>query len=149
MKPCIRCGKVKPLDEFYPHKGMRDGRLNVCIPCKRGDSKKRQDENPLTVLESRMRSCERNPSKMNARRAVHEAVRAGVLVKPRVCRCGKECRGERSIHAHHYDYSKPLVVEWLCPKCHAERDSHKWEKVECPKCGRVVSSNRLTVHKCL
>lgn len=33
MKRCRACGHVKPLDEFYPHRKMADGRLNHCKPC--------------------------------------------------------------------------------------------------------------------
>jgi hypothetical protein len=32
-KPCIECGEQKPLTDFYPHRPMADGRLNVCKPC--------------------------------------------------------------------------------------------------------------------
>jgi hypothetical protein len=33
MKPCIRCGAVKPLDAFYTHPMMGDGHLNKCKEC--------------------------------------------------------------------------------------------------------------------
>lgn len=33
MKPCIICQKIKPLDQFYKQKGMKDGHLNKCIQC--------------------------------------------------------------------------------------------------------------------
>jgi len=33
MKKCIRCSTVSPINEFYKHKGMLDGRLNKCKKC--------------------------------------------------------------------------------------------------------------------
>lgn len=33
MKPCIICHKIKPLDQFYKQKGMKDGHLNKCKQC--------------------------------------------------------------------------------------------------------------------
>ena len=42
MKRCRACGEVKPLDEFYPHRKMRDGRLNHCKPCEVERSAARQ-----------------------------------------------------------------------------------------------------------
>ena len=32
-KPCFVCLAVKPLDQFYRHAAMKDGRLNKCIEC--------------------------------------------------------------------------------------------------------------------
>ena len=59
-----------------------------------------------------------------AHAAVWKAITAGELVKPDVCEaCGLPPAGKGKIHAHHADYSKPLEVEWLCPKCHRGRPS--------------------------
>jgi hypothetical protein len=60
-----------------------------------------------------------DPTKFRAREAVHNALKRGRLVRPDACvRCG---RPSRKIHGHHEDYSKPLDVTWLCPRCHKTR----------------------------
>lgn len=38
-KVCFRCGEEKLLEEFYVHPQMKDGHLNKCKTCTRGDSK--------------------------------------------------------------------------------------------------------------
>lgn len=37
MKKCFKCGTVKPLEQFYKHPQMGDGRLNKCIDCTKKD----------------------------------------------------------------------------------------------------------------
>jgi hypothetical protein len=32
-RECIACHKIKPLGEFYSHKGMTLGKSYTCIPC--------------------------------------------------------------------------------------------------------------------
>lgn len=45
-----------------------------------------------------------------------EAVRDGRLVRPKSCAwCGNT---EQRIHGHHPDYARPLMVVWLCSRCH-------------------------------
>ena len=47
---------------------------------------------------------------------VNQAIRRGELTKQPCVRCGNT----KCLKAHHYDYSKPLDIIWLCVNCHAE-----------------------------
>ncbi|MGA3803743.1 hypothetical protein ACI2T7_03570 [Ralstonia nicotianae] len=53
---------------------------------------------------------------------VKAAIKKGILSRPDACsKCGSSPKtkdGRSAIQGHHADYSKPLDVEWLCPKCH-------------------------------
>lgn len=51
--------------------------------------------------------------------AVARAIKRGDLVRPSVC---SRCQQPGRIEASHDDYSKPLEVEWLCRRCHADKD---------------------------
>lgn len=51
-----------------------------------------------------------------AHNMVKLALRQGDLIKPNCCsKCGNY---DSLIEAHHYDYSLPLSVIWLCRSCH-------------------------------
>lgn len=48
---------------------------------------------------------------------LNSALRSGKIKRPETCSlCGKTCKPQ----AHHFDYSKPLEVVWVCVSCHAE-----------------------------
>jgi len=64
-----------------------------------------------------------NPEKVKAHRKVYSAVRNGTLIKE-PCFCG-----ETKVQAHHYDYSKPLDVEWLCKDHHVLADKQMREVI--------------------
>lgn len=124
LHACKRCGQ--------PRKKAK------CLTCKRESNRRWREANPdkhrassrnwhaAHREESRERASEwkrraryeyreRDPAKQKAREIVRGAIRAGKLVRPANCgRCGKEGK----IEAHHEDYSKPLVVQWLCQLCH-------------------------------
>lgn len=142
-----------PLSEFYRHKDMTDGYLSYCKSC----TKKRIDKHRAKNIEKikaydRVRSAlphrasarrdysktekgkevkartskkwiENNPKKRRAHQAIKNEIRSNRLKKEPCSICGKP-----NVHAHHFDYDKPLDIIWLCPKCHS--DWHKSNKVK-------------------
>lgn len=125
MKICIKCGGLKPLDDYYKHSRMADGHLNACKECCKSAEKNHRKTNGDAIRE---RDRERGsratpeyqreykakyPAKHKAHMAVERAVRKGVLVQQPCEICG-------SINsvAHHDDYAKPLDVRWLCQLHH-------------------------------
>ena len=88
----------------------------------RENTRKNHAEHPDRELKSRLRTYEKKPGKVEARRIVEVAIRAGELEKPDYCQgCGCH-KSEHRIEAHHSDYSKPLSVIWLCTPCHRRMD---------------------------
>lgn len=49
-------------------------------------------------------------------------MRSGAISKPKRCQgCGRN-ESESRLGAHHYDYTRPLDVIWLCKVCHKRVD---------------------------
>ena len=132
-KPCIRCGVVKPLADFYAHPRMADGRLGKCKECSkryaRDDrklspekhrayaAKHRNTPNRLAQRKVyRARELAKWPERQAARKKVANAIRSGALTRQPCARCGSTER----IHGHHHDYLRPLDVVWLCEPHHRE-----------------------------
>lgn len=134
MKQCFKCKTVKPLNEFYKHKEMKDGHLGKCKECQKKDVKDRYRD-PLSrekiLAYERKRASDplrkkmayeyvkrmraRNPEKYKARQKVSNSIRNGSIKKGKCEMCG-----DPNTEAHHTDYSKPLEVMWLCRKHHME-----------------------------
>ena len=135
-KKCFKCGLILPIEEFYAHPEMKDGHLNKCKECTRQDVRVRRIGNPGKLRDYEVgrssnpdrkayqkdrckRIRENRPDRYRAQTAVNNAVRDGRIIKPNICEiCNCICKPL----AHHDDYSKPLKVLWVCPKCH--RDIH-------------------------
>ena len=143
-KPCFVCLAVKPLDQFYRHAAMKDGRLNKCIECtkaavilnrlakidhyrsydrKRGNLPHRieartQYQQTEAFRISRAAAAKRwavtNAIRKAASTAVSNAVRDRRLTPMPCFVCGARAQ------AHHPDYSAPLAVSWLCRTHHAQ-----------------------------
>lgn len=135
MKTCISCNEIKPIVDFYSHKGMKDGHLNKCKDCvKSYEIKRRRDNDYVREYDrKRAKNPERkeksarvtkewrknNPDGYKAHNAISNGIRSGKIVK-KAC----EICGSKKTHAHHEDYSKPLEVRWLCP-LHHHRHHHR------------------------
>lgn len=137
MKRCFKCGEVKPLDDFYKHARMKDGRLNKCIACtivdvrehygrtramrleyERQRNKRPERKRQLVSASSRQR--QRKPTQYAAHSVVNAAIRSGRLERKPCEVCGTTER----VQAHHDDYSRPLDVRWLCVMDHKRLHNH-------------------------
>ena len=131
LKQCKRCELCLPVDMFYRHSRMADGRLNFCQACVKQRISDHREANLERIQQydrERGKRPERkaqlleltrryfaDPVKARASRAVTNALRSGRLLRPSQCsQCQKTCKPE----AHHDDYTQPLEVRWLCRSCH-------------------------------
>lgn len=151
QKICFKCRKLKDISEFYTHSGMSDGHLNKCKECAKKDSKKRYENNFEYIQnyeksrnlnenrkkykkEYREKFKSKNLQKIKSESILNNVIRDGKIKKPNECElCHKKipqnaCRG--SLHAHHEDYSKPLDVIWVCPKCHKKIHKNKINSIK-------------------
>ena len=127
-KICGKCKQEIPISEFY--KSKRDGFRSRCKPCNREDTQEyiktgyyREYYKRPEIIERRkpymreyMRGYTKQPDvavKVFARHYLNNAITAGTINREPCTMCGKE-----QAHGHHEDYSKPLLVVWLCSGCH-------------------------------
>ena len=133
MKICFKCNKEKPLADFYKHLGTADGYLGKCKNCAKLDANKYRADNLKKVREYdklRAKNPERRKANIDINKAwrqedkrrskchsaVSRAIKSGELVRQNCERCGN-----KNSLAHHEDYDKPLIVNWLCQPCHKQR----------------------------
>lgn len=131
MKRCFKCLCEKPLDDFYKHPRMADGRLNKCKDCTKKDVDAHRQSNLERVRSyDRMRASQphrialrqrvqsewkkEHPNRRKAQNQLSHAVRAGKLKKQPCWVCGAHAV------AHHPDYDRPLDVVWLCQPHHKQ-----------------------------
>ena len=69
----------------------------------------------------KLTQAERYPERISARGTAYSAIRRGKIKREPCEVCGAE-----RVEAHHDDYSKPLVVRWLCRQHH--RELHEAQK---------------------
>ena len=139
---CLACSVERPIDQFYRHAPSRNGRQTRCIACISADAKARKaraDEakpanwkmkgrdpahkaaiarawaqaNRESVRESQRKHYAHRKERVSALNKVRYAIRPGKLIPQPCFMCGLP-----DVEAHHYDYSMPLDVTWLCKYHH-------------------------------
>jgi hypothetical protein len=132
LKKCFKCQLDKPITEYYVHQKMKDGYLGKCKDCTKNDTgqhrllnidriRKYDRERSRLPHRVQLRSdiCERYrenyPLRVKAVHTLNNAVRDRRVKKLNNCQF---CNGTERLEGHHYDYSKPLDVIWLCVLCH-------------------------------
>lgn len=131
---CPACKRWLPAEGFYSKPQNANGLTSRCRPC-HGEQSVRtrnadlvRDTNRAYMRRARagnicrFREREREASrkrtasiKSRARYLLNAAVRSGKVEKPETC---ERCGAGGKLHGHHWDYSRPLEVKWLCPPCH-------------------------------
>lgn len=145
-KICCECGQELPVDQFNWRNKKAGERQSRCRKCfseynrKRyasnrekfkADVKRYKEQNAEKVLETRIKTCLKNPNHRNAYKVVEAAIKAGAIKKPDRCQiCGKI--PTKRIEAHHDDYEKPLDVVWCCTLCHDRLDQDRRRRLGLP-----------------
>ena len=132
-KKCFKCGKTKPLTEFYAHPMMADGHLGKCKECTKKDVAENRIKN-IDRIRKYDRDRAKNPERAKAaaaiskrwrkedkrrtqcHNAVTRAIRKGIMERKPCCICGS-----LDSYAHHESYDKPLAVIFYCQPHHKER----------------------------
>lgn len=138
----FQCGTCKgffPRDGFYANKRTLLGIKSQCKKChnqatiKSRDADRTRNANREYMRRARVVNAkkirEREALRVRpitvqrrARQLLNQAVQRGYLSRPAACsRCG---RSDLRIEGHHYDYSEPLAVTWLCTECHGKEHRH-------------------------
>ena len=115
FKICSQCENKLNISKFSRSRTSKDGLYFYCKDCKEKE---------------RIRHIKKYPHKNKAHILFRIALGKGLIIKPESCEhCGvknpKTARGS-ALQGHHFDYSKPLEVMWLCSFCH--RKQHILEK---------------------
>ena len=126
---CRVCGDSKASSDFYERQVRKCGTVGECKECTKKRVKVRAMTNDSVREYERVRSRyphrkqhiqntarqwnDKHPEAYKAHYAVTNAVRDGRLTRLPCLFCGAD-----KVHGHHRDYSKPLDVVWLCPRCH-------------------------------
>lgn len=135
---CFKCQELKPITEFYKHKKMAGGHLKKCKECTKRDVHQNREKNIERIREYDRKRAKlphrkkyttnntkkyrkKNPIAYAAQNMLNNAVRDGKIKKEPCQVCGSSYR----IHGHHEDYYKPLEVQWVCAKHHAELKGKK------------------------
>lgn len=117
---CKECVRIKAREnrlkniERYRAKESARAKTERGISCRLNYQKSERGKEVRRIATKKFR--ENHPEKFKANVAVNNAVRLGKLKRLPCVRCGS-----LKTQAHHEDYSKPLDVEWLCSRHHADR----------------------------
>ena len=137
LKRCRDCGETKAVGAFYTHPETRDGYRNSCKACcntrvmarsnlmmdNESYRERKRAQRRKAAVKARALGYRRKRDKnaAQAHNLVNYAIETGALLPPRHCEeCGHDFSDFRR-EAHHEDYAKPLVVCWLCSRCHGKR----------------------------
>jgi hypothetical protein len=132
LATCSVCGAEKETGEFYSSTLRKDGGVGQCRACVCARVKMHRRQN-IDTFRAYDRERSRLPHRIaNAtrvtrewrrahrdRQRAHNKVARTPMVAPALC---EGCGLPKRLDKHHHDYSRPLLVVWLCKPCHIIAD---------------------------
>lgn len=122
MKQCSKCLSKKSISQFYAisksckecdKEYSRKHRIKNIIRIRKYDLNRRKNRDRLSDIKKNTQWKLNNPLKIKAARKVQYAIKIGKIKRLPCEKCG-----ELKSQAHHDDYSKPLIVRFLCAAHH-------------------------------
>ena len=154
QRQCAKCGKVKSLDEFVNHKGVKQDKDYYCKPCFNEKSKDWIRRNKYQHLQIARDFYWKNRDRLRSRKTKSPPIwlRENLRVKAKVRRSDplnkiknkarditkyatkikliekrdtcQICGEKKRLTRHHNDYSKPLDIIWVCTGCHGAVEAY-------------------------
>lgn len=122
---------------FYRNSRSKDGRANLCKPCRKkeqqlyrktekGKATDRRYNNSDKRIKNLYAYWDRNSDKKYAQTQLSNAIRDGKIIKDSHCQCCNTIK----VEGHHWSYEKCNVLDvfWLCKSCHTKE--HEMIKVK-------------------
>ena len=130
MKKCFKCNIEKPLDDFYKHPQMLDGRVNKCKECNKKDVRGNYEKNAkdLSFIE---KERERSKEKYH-RLGYKEKQKDWDINKP--WKSNSKYKGLRrkfkdvpkTMHLHHWNYNDEYIEDVIIIERFNHRRAHNF-----------------------
>jgi len=132
MKICFKCKEEKEVNDFYKHKGMKDGLLNKCKLCTKQDSINNYNEktkNEEFVLKERKRSREKY-HRLNYKEKMkkHDQKRPWVLTST-YKNLSRKYKAPKGVERHHWNYNKSFLEDFFFLNRKDHKSVHRFIKL--------------------
>ena len=111
-----RKNNLERLQEYDRNRPNKEDRVSKCKQYKDRLRQENPEKYDKIFHSIRKRYRAKHSDKAKANELLNEAIRRNKIERPAECSmCKKKCIPQ----GHHFDYTKPLDVVWLCVRCHS------------------------------